>query len=240
MTKTFKILGILALLAAVAAPAAAQRRPYLAENSIRFRLGLFEPDGNSEYWKFGELGDPDIPVFTGGPDDFDDLLGGIDYIRWLGPRTGLMLSGSGWSGEANQAYLFFEDQFGGDIVHQTTLDVGSVTAGIVFNLLPRDRRLVPYVGIGGGLYAWDLEEFGDFIDFSVTPLEVFRGRFTDDGVTVGWYWQAGVRVGLSRAWSFFGELREHSAEDSLSGDFSGFGDLDLSGREITGGFSWDF
>lgn len=240
MTRILRNAGLLVLLLAVAAPALAQRHPGYTDNSIRLRFGLFEPDGDSDYWKFGELDDPNVPVFTGSADDFDDLLAGVEYIRYIGPRTGVMFSVSGYGSEQSQAYVFFEDQFGGDIVHRTRLDIGSLTAGILFNLLPRHRRLVPYVGVGGGFYAWELEESGDFIDFNTTPLSIFRGRFTDDGATLGWYWQAGLRVGLSRAWSFFGEIRGHEADDNLSGDFAGFGQLDLSGREISGGFWWDF
>lgn len=232
----------LSLLVILAAPALAQygRGGPSRDNELRLRLGLFQPDGDSEYWQFGDVGDPDDKVFTGDAEDFEDLQVGIEYVRHVGPRLGWVLGVSGYEGEEEQAYLFFEDQFGGDIVHTTRVEVGTLTAGLMFHFLERHRRLVPYVGIGGGLYVWNLEEAGDFIDFGTFPLEIFRTRFEDDGETFGWYWHAGVRLGLTRNWSFFGEYREHDADDELSGDFEGFGDLDLSGEEVSGGFVWTF
>lgn len=239
---TFKHLLIFALLLVLALPALAQygRSTTSRDNEIRIRVGLFEPDGDSEYWQFGEVSNPSSTVFTGTPGDFEDVVLGVEYVRYWGPRLGFTLGASGWEGREDQAYLFFEDQFGGDIVHETRVEVGTLTAGFLFNLFDRNRRIVPFVGIGGGLYIWNLEEAGDFIDFGVVPLEVFSTRFEDDGETFGWYWNAGLRVGITRNWSFFGEFRQHDADDDLAGDFEGFGDLDLSGEEITGGFVWTF
>lgn len=229
--------ALLALLVALPALAQYGRAPS-RNNEIRIRAGVFTPDGDSEYWQFGEPGAPELTVFTGDADDFEDVVLGVEYIRYFSDRFGFVLGASGYEAEEQQAFLFFEDQFGGDIVHTTTLEVGTFTAGFVFHLLSRDRRLVPYVGAGGGVYSWNLEEAGDFIDFS--NLEIFFDRFEDDGEAFGWYWHAGLRVGLTRSWSFFGELRQHDAEDDLGGDFEGLGDLDLSGEEITGGFVWTF
>jgi hypothetical protein len=42
------------------------------------------------------------------------------------------------------------------------------------------------------------------------------------------------------SFAVFAEGRWHNAEDELSDDFEDFGDLDLSGRELTGGISWTF
>lgn len=224
-----------------ALPATAQYgRGSSRANEIRVRIGLFEPEGSSEYWQFGEAGDPLATVFTGQPSDFEDVSFGVDYVRHLSPRLAFTLGGSAWEGNEDQAYLFFEDQFGDDIVHNTNLEIGTLTAGFLFHLFDRNRRIVPYVGAGGGFYVWTLTEEGDFIDFNAVPPEIFTTRFEDDGQTFGWYWNAGVRIGITRNWSFLAEYRKHDASDSLSGDFEGFGDIDLSGKETSGGFVWTF
>lgn len=238
-TLTFGLL-LAVLSVTFALPASAQYGRSPRSNEIRLRVGLFEPDGSSEYWQFGEAGDPNATVFTGEPSDFEDVSFGIEYVRYLGPRLGFVLGAGAWEGEEDQAYLFFEDQFGGDITHTTTVEVGTITAGFVFNLLDRNRRIVPYLGAGGGFYVWTLTEAGDFIDFGAFPPEVFTTIFEDEGETFGWYWQAGVRIGVTRNWSFLAEYREHDADDDLSGDFEGFGELDLSGEELSGGFVWTF
>lgn len=238
---------ILLVIAALAAPADAQRRrPYGEQNELRVRVGLFEPEGDSEYWDAKEID------FTGQPSDFEDVVLGVDYLRALNSRWGLLLSASGYEGEERQAYRFFETASGADIDHVTSLEVGSFTAGLVFHLARRDSRFVPYVGAGGGFYVWDLIETGDFIDFTTPDLEIFPASFQEDGEALGWYWQAGLSIGLSRTWSFFAEFREHTADDELGGDFEGacnalldFGgfdscDLDLGGQEISAGLSVRF
>lgn len=241
-----KTLWILPLLAVLAVPALAQSRPYGEQNELRVRFGLFEPDGVSEYWEAKALD------FTGGPEDFEDVIVGVDFLRALGPRWGLLFSVTGYEGEERQAYRFFETASGADIDHTTFLEVGALTAGLVYHFARRDSRFVPYVGAGGGLYTYDLIEDGDFIDFSTPDLEIFPALFQEDGETFGWYWNAGINIGLSRTWSFFAEFRQHNAEDELGGDFEGacdalfdFGgfdacNLDLSGDEISGGFSVRF
>lgn len=242
-----RTIWIFVVVAALAVPALAQRRtPYGLQNELRVRIGLFEPDGESEYWVAKQID------FTGEPSDFEDVTIGVDYLRALNQRWGLLLSASGYEGQERQAYRFFETGTGTDIDHITSLDVGAFTAGLVFHLARRDARFVPYAGVGGGFYLWDLTENGDFIDFTTPDLEIFPAIFQDDGEALGWYWHAGLSVGLSRTWSFFAEFREHNAEDELGGDFEGacdalldFGgfdscDLELSGQEISAGLSVRF
>lgn len=222
------------VLAASAAEAQTYRR-YGGDNSLRFRVGMLTPDGESAYWLDNET------VFTGEADDFEDIVVGGDFRFGIGERLGVMVSGDLWEGQEDQAYLDFEDSAGGDIFHTTTVDVGSLTAGLVFNLLPRDARLIPYVGAGGGFYFWTLTEEGDFIDFD-DPLGpvIFTDLFEDEGEAIGWYGLVGLEVPVGPQWGLFAEGRWRSVEDELGGDFAGFGDLDLSGRELYLGASWRF
>jgi opacity protein-like surface antigen len=225
-----------AALLAVAAPAAAQRRyAGVEDSSFRLRLGQFEPRGDSDYWneKFAD--------FTGDIDQFDDIAFGGDFLLALGRRSGLMFSGDIYEGEDGQAYIGFVDEFGSPIVHTTRLTIASATAAYVVNLTGPDAPVVPYVGIGGGLYAWELEESGDFIDFGVEPLEIFSDTFRDSNTTLGWFWLAGVEVPIGPRWSVFAEGRWQRLDEDLSDDFEDLeANLDLSGRQIFGGFAWSF
>lgn len=222
------------VLAASAAEAQTYRR-YGGDNALRFRVGMFTPEGESDYWT------DNAQVFTGDASDFDDITIGGDFRFGLGERLGLVLSGDVYEGSEDQAYLDFEDSFGGDIFHSTTLDIASLTAGLVFNILPSDSAVVPYVGAGGGFYFWTLTEEGDFIDFgdSQGPT-IFTDFFEDEGEALGWYWLVGLEVPLGAQWAVFAEGRWQTVEDELSGDFAGFGDIDLSGRQIAAGASWKF
>jgi hypothetical protein len=99
-------------------------------------------------------------------------------------------------------------------------------------------RVRPYLGLGGGMYAWRLREAGDFIDFGLDPPEVFSAAFETDGVTFGFVGLLGLEVHLNPTLGFLLEGRWHWADDGLTGDFEGLGTLDLSAVEVTGGVAW--
>jgi opacity protein-like surface antigen len=221
------------LIAGLAAgPASAQY--YDREHTLRFRAGLFEPDGESQYW------DDTAGLFTGDASDFEDTLVGFDYRMSLGgEHLALLLSASDYSGEDHRTYLDFVDDTGGEIRHTASLDITSLTAGLVLRFAPH-AAVSPYIGAGGGLYSWTLEERGRFIDFGSPGLDLFRSDFQDEGDTFGYYVQAGLDIPLGAGWALFAEGRWHEADDELSGDFEGLGTLDLSGREISAGASWTF
>lgn len=227
----FVALALFVLSAATAAPAAAQF--YDRDHTLRFRGGLFEPKGDSDYWEDSES------LFTGDAADLEDVLLGFDYEKGLGSHLSLLLSASGFSGEDDREDLVFEDQFGNPIVHTVTLDVASFTAGLKLDLFPHGP-VRPYVGVGGGYYAWDLEERGDFVFVGPEFDEIFFDTFQDDGATLGYYFLGGVAIPFNESWGIFAEGRWHRAEDELGDDFEDFGDLDLSGREISAGFAWTF
>jgi outer membrane protein W len=232
---TWIALAAVAIVLAASAAEAQTYRRYGGDNALRFRVGMLTPDGESAYWA------DNAEVFTGDADGFEDIALGADFRFRLGERFGVLVSGDLWEGEEDQAYLDFVDAGGADIFHTTTLDVASLTAGLVFDILPRDAAIVPYVGAGGGFYFWTLTEEGDFIDFNdPAGPTIFDDIFEDEGEALGWYGLVGIEVPVGNTWSLFGEARWRSVEDELSGDFAGFGDLDLSGREIYAGASWRF
>lgn len=222
------------LLAVSPADASRRERLFAGDNVVRFHLGAFEPDGDSEYWEANE------EDFTSDAADFEDVVAGAEYQRYISGRIGVVGSLMIFNGEETSAFRDFVDTRGDDIFHTTDLEIVSLTAGLRLDLLRRDRVIVPYVGVGGGLYAWSLVEEGDFIDFDSPEREIFFGIFEEDGVTTGWYWNAGLSATLGRKWSVFAEARWSRAEDELEGDFEGLGDLDLGGRSVTGGVSWTF
>lgn len=223
---------VLAVLLATAAPALAQQRGYYErDGAFRLRGGIFTPDGESEYWTDKE------EEFTGDAGDLENVVVGTDYLLTLSPWTGVLFSGSIFSGDTTQSYLFFEDNFGDRIRHDTTLQLGTVTAAFVFQLAGEEVPIRPYIGFGGGLYVWSLEEDGDFVDLDT--LDVFSASLESSGAVLGYFGVAGIEVPLSRNFSLLAEGRWHQAEDELSGDFEDFGTIDLSGLEITAGLSWN-
>jgi opacity protein-like surface antigen len=231
---TFILVGMLAAVT----PAWCQYRPYRThrvdddrDGELRLRFGAFRPEGDSQYWHDKELD------FTGTASDLQGPIGGIDYLLRLNHHFSLMLSGSYYEGNATQSYRDFVDNSGHRIRHDTTLGIGSATLGVVYHFTGRGAPVSPYVGAGAGGYFWRLQENGDFIDFNHNN-DIFNSRLRSDGTAFGGYLLVGLEAPITRNVSLFAEGRWTQVKDDLRDDFEGFGRLDLSGREVTGGIAW--
>lgn len=234
---TFAALAFTMVVLAADIPAVAQgygasHSPYRSD--FRLRLGLATLDGNSEYWDDKKLD------FTGDVEDLEDVAVGLDYRRRLGSRVAILLSGTSFEGRSTQEYLDFVDDRGASIRHRTILEMNSLELGLIFPLAGRQSPLVPYIGVGGGLYDYRLTESGDFIDFFPTVPEVFEETFQARGTTVGTFAVAGLDAHLGQDWSLYVEARWQDAEDQLEDDFDGFGSLDLSSQTLSAGLAWTF
>jgi opacity protein-like surface antigen len=208
---------------------------YTADQNIRLRIGGFEPEGDSEYWRDKEAD------FTGEASELEDVSVGIDYRVDVSRHFGLMFSGTLFEGEMGQAYREFVDSEGADIRHVTRLELASATVGGVFHLTGPEAVVRPYVGAGGGIYSWRLEEDGEFIDFTPPPPVIFDATLEASGTAFGYYLLGGVEVPVGRHWSFFAEGRWHRVDDDLEDDFEDdFGKIDLSGTDLGAGISWRF
>lgn len=239
MQRLRSILFATGLLTLSVTPLAAQYKgpytgPTVAKNRVGFQIGLFSPDGDSAYWRDKEL------EFTGRSGDFEDFAFSFDYQRFLSERFALLATSTFYEGSADQSYLDWVDEAGGPVRHTTTLGIATFEIGIVFRFLSRDAPVIPYVAAAGGLYAWELEESGDFIDFSLLDPEIFTDTFSADGQTFGWSGILGLEIPLNRNWSVTIEARFRDADAELGDDFQGFGTLDLSGQTYLAGMSWGF
>ncbi len=227
------------LLLLAAAPAAAQRHGRYrggdpADHALRLRVGGFVPDGDSSYW------DEKALDFSGEAEDLEDFSFGLDYRLDVTPHFSLLFAGTAFAGETDQHYIDFTDEFGDDIVHTTTLDITSLTLGAIFHFVGPDavdpplrrRRRRPLQlqlrGVGrlhrlqpaaGGDLHRHLHRRGG--DLRLLPAR--RPRSAGEP----------QRRPLRR-----GPL---AARRGRAGhDFEGFGDLDLSGRDISAGVTWRF
>ncbi len=200
--------------------------------SVRGSIGIFSPQGDSQYW------DDTFDAFTGSPSSFEDVVFGFDYLWRTSRRSGLLFGTSFYSGATTQAYLDWVDGDGNDVSHTTTLDLTDLTAAYVWRFGAHGAR--PYIGGGGGLLWWGLREEGYFIDFAEPDLPIVYAWYDAGGTTWELFALAGLDVPLGYRWSFFIEGRYRWSEAELDEDFSGFGTLDLSGLQLVGGLSWNF
>ncbi|MDX1643384.1 MAG: hypothetical protein R3244_03390 [Thermoanaerobaculia bacterium] len=207
---------------------------YPGEAMLRASAGAFEPDGESEYWDEKEID------FFADANEFEDFTLSVDFLYFVSARTGVLFSVGGWEGEQTQSYRDFVDAQGGEISHLTRHDQAWLDLGVVFHLLSRRAALMPYVGAGGSLVSWELEEDGEFIDFAPQSSVIFRDTFLASGEAFGYFFLLGVEIPVGRSVGLFAEARWRRADDELDEDFAGLGALDLSGRSISAGVSVSF
>lgn len=238
--KRIRIHAVSAIVAAAALSVlavGAEAQPYpgrQATNEVRFRAGVFIPEGGSGYWE---------DTFRDFNGDRNDFLGGsigFDYLHEIAPNFSLLFGSSYYYADHDLAYKNFEDEHGHSIIHTTRIQTASFDAGLVIHLAPRHLPIVPYIGGGGTIINYELVEEGDFIDFDRHPPHIFSDHFHAQDVAYGWFALAGLEFPIHRNFSFFAEGRWQDAHDSLSEDFDGFGRLDLTGAYVMFGGSWRF
>lgn len=200
--------------------------------SLRLRIGVFQPQADSMYW------DDVFTDFTGSASSFEDVVFAIDYLWMTSRQSGFVLGASFYDGNTTQAYRDWVDSEGRAINHTTSLRLNDIYGAFVYRFGRTGVR--PYVGAGGGLLWWRLREEGNFIDFSDPDLPIIFAAYQSDDTTWELLGLAGIEVPLTFTWRFLAEGRYRWAEDELGGDFAGFGEIDLSGFEVTVGFSYNW
>ena len=203
-------------------------------NEFRFRGGVFTPQGGGDYWN------NTFKDFTGSRSDFQGGAVGFDYLHQITPFLSLNLGTSYYYADHDQRYRNFEDENGRSIIHTTRLQTASFDAGLLLRLAPRPAPVVPYIGGGGTVVSYELEEEGDFVDVDSTPHQIFTDRFHSRDVATGWYAVAGLEFPISRGFSIFGEGRWQEVHATLRDDFDGFGTLNLNGVYAMVGAAWRF
>jgi hypothetical protein len=234
--RSYVVSSVVAAAALVVLVGTAEAQPYSrnTSNEIRFRAGVFIPEGGHGYW------DDSFAVFDGEQHDFLGGSIGFDYLHQIAPQLDLMLGSSYYYADHDLAYRDFEDEHGHSIIHTTRIQTASFDAGLVLRLAPRHAPIVPYIGGGGTIVSYELVEEGDFVDFDRHPPRIFSDHFHAQDVAYGWFALAGLEFPIHPGFALFTEARWQDAHSSLGDDFSGFGELDLTGAYVSFGGSWRF
>jgi opacity protein-like surface antigen len=200
---------------------------------VEFRLwaGEFFPAAGGDFWN------NNFSNFTGSRSDFQDVIGGGDFIFHFDRYNALMISASFYGSSADESYRGFLDQNNNPITHRTSFDISSGTAAYALFPAGTHNPVIPYLGAGIGLYGWRLHEGGDFIDFSNNNT-IFSGASRESGGAFGYFFLAGLEVPVSRHVALLVDGRYTVAHANLGGDFDGLGRLDLSGGQIVGGVAF--
>jgi hypothetical protein len=210
--------------------------------TLAFRVGGSVPIANSDIHRFF------TDELTINRRDFASVAFGADLGFRVLPQFDVVLTGSYAQSSTPSEFRDWTDLDDLPIEQVTELKTVPVTASLKYYLSSRGRSLsrfawvprsvVPYVGVGGGVMWYDLDQEGDFVDFQT--LEVFPAHLHSDGATpmlqllAGGDWWIGSRFGLNL------DARYSWADARLGIDFEDFGKINLSGFQLLTGLTVRF
>ena len=100
------------------------------------------------------------------------------------------------------------------------------------------KHIVPYVGAGGGALRYDLQQYGDFVDFQTT--RVFSSTLTSAGWAPMAQAFAGVDVLVLKRVYVTLDGRYQWSNATLGNDWVDFDPIDLAGFKLAAGASFVF
>jgi hypothetical protein len=244
-----------ALVAAAALPVGAQGtgNGYLfgaPTGGLTIRAGWFIASANSDFF------DEARQNFTLDKGDFGGPNIGADVAIRLTPQLDLTFDGA-WIGSSHKShYRRLVDADNKEIEQTTTLRRVPLTANIKAYLVPRGRsvgslayipaKVVPWIGVGGGLTWYKLEQSGDFVvnpadclaTGNSTSCSVFNDRLESSAWGPAVQGMGGVDVTLTPRIALTGDARYLWSRASMEDSFDGFEKIDLSGVSIALGVTF--
>jgi hypothetical protein len=222
----------------------AQEEEYapLQQGAVSFKVGYFMPRGESDIWT------ENAETFTLEVDDFNGFAGGIELSWFLNQYITVAGGVDFYRKTVDTEYRDFLGDDGQPIFQNFKLTVVPVTATVKFTPLgngspsysgEKDTPFVPWVGGGIGVYSYQYEEDGEFIDDS--DDSIFRGNFlSENEVGFGAHVAGGIIVPIGLKFDVFGEVKYAWVDADLSDEFSGFEPIDLGGISYFFGGSYRF
>jgi opacity protein-like surface antigen len=198
----------------------------------RFWLGYARPDAHDAFWR------NDFAAFDVRRDDLQGLAWGTDAVLHLDRYNAVALSLFGAVSDTRTRDRAFSDD-DRDRFARPDMQFSVSTIGLAYMLYPAGTHVpvMPYLGAGVGLNAWQVRERGDFVDGGGTT---FRAHFDDSGVAPGFFFLAGLEVPVSRWIAVIVDGRYNKAHDDVDRDFAGGGRIDLSGFQVGAGVALHF
>ncbi|MDX1646813.1 MAG: outer membrane beta-barrel protein [Longimicrobiales bacterium] len=248
MRSSFVVTMVLAVAFASAAPLAAQARAGDGFLFAQPRVSLKFETGYGFQRAQGDIFDFVIEEHTLERSDFSSPYFGGEIGFRVDERWDVAI-GVGFQKSSTRSE--FRDLIGTDglpIEQVTELRLVPVVASAKYYLKPRGRSIgrfawipetvVPYVSGGVGMMSYRFEQDGEFVDYET--YDIFYDNFRSERQTFLVRAAAGVDITVGERFVLNGEARYNYARGELSDDFSGFGDIDLDGLQLTAGISIRF
>jgi opacity protein-like surface antigen len=191
---------------------------------VEFRLwaGGFFPTFGGTFWNNNFANN------TGNRNDFQNVIGGGDFIFHFDRYNALMVSASYYQGSSNEQSRFFTDQFNNPIRQRLTLDVSSGTVAYALFPAGTHNAVIPYLGAGVGVYGWRLHT-----DSNGFGAPFAFGGPNGDSAEFGYFFVAGLEVPVSRHVALLVDGR-YTQTPHNDNNFR----PDLSGGQVEGGIAF--
>ncbi len=199
---------------------------------VNFKFGLVSPLQSSDLWE------DNLYNLSYEKADFQALNFSVEYLQQFHKHLGFYLEGSRYNKTVTADYRDYEYSDGSAILQSMHLSMTALEAGIRFNILPYRSAFSPFIGAGVGLYFWQYEQYGDFIDFQTD--EIYEGFSDQEAIAVGLHVKGGLAIRVSRNFGLLLEGKVHWAEGELGEYFEGFEPFDLSALSLSVGFEFYF
>jgi len=180
--------------------------------------------------------------------DFNAVTVGGDVGVWLSDRSTLLIGVDVTHAGPRSEYRRLVDNDRLPIEQGTRLVTVDMTGGVRYALTERGRaigrlawiprRVVPFVGAGGGAVYYRLQQAGDFVDFA--DRRVFPATFESEGWAPTVYAGGGADIRVLRRVVLTADVRYRYATAKLDQEWVDFDPLDLSGVRMTLGAAWQF
>jgi len=132
----------------------------------------------------------------------------------------------------------YEYDDGTPIYQNLYLSISGLEGNIKIYPIGHRNIFNPYFGAGVGVYFWEYEQWGDFIDF--TNMDVYEGYGYTEAYTPGFNMKGGFVFRFRRHMGLSFEAKYQYIKGALSNLFEGFEKLDLSGLTLNIGLNLFF
>lgn len=240
MKKILMLAAAAVLLAPIGVLAQGEWYP-LKTGSVSFRIGYFMPTGNSDIW------DDNTFDLTYEVADFNNYLVGVEFNYFASRFVTIGFAIDYYKKSITTNYRDYVDDLGNEIIQDLTLEIVPLTGTVKFTPLgsgspgyrgQRGSPVVPWVGGGVGIYPFNYQELGEFIDF--TDMSIYDGDFLAEGVAFGFHVAGGVVFPIGLDWDAFAEFRYAIVKGDMGEEFLGFNEMDLGGTSLIFGASYRF
>ena len=204
----------------------------LLAQSVNLKIGLFMPSMRSDLW------DINIENLTLDRADMMKEFYAAEYEAYLNRDFSFTLEVGSYGKTHFAKYRDFEYGDGSPIYQNVSLRIVPIEAGFNYYPMGHRGRVNPYLGFGGGVYAWTYQQWGDFINFD--DLSVQEGFAESKRFGFGLNGRLGIVFRFQQRLAVALEGKYLYLRSRLSGDFEEFAPLDMSGLSIGAGLMFFF